>query len=290
MRGWWVAGAAVVALGAATVAGGRWRWAREGDRASVALKRRVVAASADPSPGTPDSAAFTRALATLPAPVARYLALALPEGPGGAAGVTLTQTGRIHLGQGDAGWYPFTATHDAGIRTPALLWRAHVRMPAGVRVGVRDRYLDRRGAMLARLEGWLPLVDAPASTSLDEGALMRWLAEAPWYPEALLPGGAVSWRAVDDRHADATVRDGTLAVTLRFTFGDDGLVAEVRSGSRGREVDGRQVPTPWGGVFLRWAVMGSQRIPVEAEVSWFPPGEPPQPYWRGEVRSVTPWP
>jgi hypothetical protein len=36
---------------------------------------------------------------------------------------------------------------------------------------------------------------------MDEGELSRYLAEAPWYPTALLPAAGIEWEPVDDSAA-----------------------------------------------------------------------------------------
>ena len=64
---------------------------------------------------------------------------------------------------------------------------------------------------------------------LARGELMRYLAEAAWYPTALLPGQGVRWQAVDEHSADATLRDGAVEMTLRFVFSADGLLEAVRT-------------------------------------------------------------
>lgn len=40
-----------------------------------------------------------------------------------------------------------------------------------------------------------PLFDAQNQRKLDEGALQRYLAEAIWFPTALLPSQGVTWTA-----------------------------------------------------------------------------------------------
>ena len=40
---------------------------------------------------------------------------------------------------------------------------------------------------------------------MAEGELMRFLAEAAWYPTALLPSQGVRWQGADERSAFATL-------------------------------------------------------------------------------------
>lgn len=70
------------------------------------------------------------------------------------------------------------------------------------------------------------------SDELARGEFMRWFAEAPWYPTALLPSQGVRWQAVDDTSAQATLVDGPLTVTLLFRFNAEGLIASFRAEAR----------------------------------------------------------
>jgi hypothetical protein len=73
---------------------------------------------------------------------------------------------------------------------------------------------------------------------MAEGELLRWFAEAAWYPTALLPSQGVQWSAVDDRSALATMQDGATSVTLLFRFNADNMIASMRAEARGATIDG----------------------------------------------------
>jgi hypothetical protein len=96
---------------------------------------------------------------------------------------------------------------------------------------------------------------------------MRFLAEAAWYPTALLPSQGVQWEDVDDSSAEATLQDGETTATLLFRFREDGLIESVRAEGRGRTVGGTVVPTPWEGRWSHYALHDGMRIPLEGEVS-----------------------
>ena len=91
------------------------------------------------------------------------------------------------------------------------------------------------------------LPELRGTPEVAEGELMRYFAEAAGYPTALLPSQGVRWQAIDARQAGATLTDGTLSLTLTFTFGEDGLISRVRPKARGRLVGGSPVTTPPGG-------------------------------------------
>jgi len=111
---------------------------------------------------------------------------------------------------------------------------------------------------------------------------MRYLAEASWYPTALLPGPGNTWEAVDERSAIATLTDGDTDITMQFAFDDQGLIETVRAEARGRTVGDEIVPTPWQGRFWNYEQRDGMLVPIDAEVAWLlPEGE--KAYWRGHI-------
>ena len=164
-----------------------------------------------------------------------------------------------------------------------------------------SRAADRDGAseavhMLNAVENFLDrhaqhrLVDvAQDEQTLEEmarGELMRFFAEAAWYPTALLPNQGVRREAVDDTSAHATLTDGPLTLKLLFRFNAEGLIDTVRAEARERVVDGKTVTAPWQGRYWRYATQGGMRVPQEGEVAWLlPEGE--KPYWRGRTLSAS---
>lgn len=216
---------------------------------------------------------------SLPAPVARYLELALPGGPTGKRLARIRHVGELRTGER---FYPFESVEHFVASPPGLVWDARVRMKAGLSVRVRDGYVLGKGSMEARLLGLVPVLEARGRRELDEGAMQRFLAEAVWFPEALLPGPSLGWRELDETSAEARLDDGTNAIALTFTFNAAGEVLSVETARRYREVEGEFVPTPWRGRFWSWDRRGPFVVPLGAEVEWVLP-EGPQPYWRGTV-------
>ena len=152
-------------------------------------------------------------------------------------------------------------------------------------VNVRDGFVGGAGMMRASLAGLVPLVNVHDTPGIATGALMRWLAEAPWYPTALLPGGRVTWSAIDDSTSLATAREKGTTVSLEFHFGPDGLVSSVFSAARPRDDAGHSVPTPWRGHWSRYERRVGTLVPTVAEVEWIIDGVP-QAYYRGALTDL----
>ena len=269
--------AVVVATAAGLAVLGWLRWAA-GTRA---LRRRLQATRVAATPAVVDFGE----LEGLPAPVQRYFRAVLRDGQRIVAGVRVRHAGTFDMGAGSAQWKPFTSDQRVVTRRPGFDWDARIRLAPGLAVHVHDAYVGGEGLLRAGILGLLTIVDLRGTRELAEGELMRFMAEAAWYPTALLPSQGVRWEAVADDAARATLADGDVALTLLFSFDADGLVKTIRAEARGRTVGDAVVPTPWECRLANWQEGDGMRIPLDGEVAWLlPEGE--KSYWRGRIVSI----
>jgi hypothetical protein len=271
------AGGGMVVSAATAVAVGSGLWQRAAERAAA----RLGAGRTVPAVETV-SAEEMRAL---PEPVARYFAQVLAPGQPPIRAARVEQAGEFRTGGADAGWSPFTAVQHFSVAPPGFVWNAEIRMAPFLSVRVRDGYVGGTGEMRVRLAALLPLVDRSGGPGLNAGALQRWLAEAVWFPTALLPGRGVTWQPVDDSVARATVTDGGTRVSLDFTFSPEGEIVRAYTPARFRDVGGTDVPTPWACSYRDYRWVDGVRIPGAGEVEWILP-EGRLAYWRGRVVGV----
>ena len=228
-------------------------------------------------------ARFTAAeLAGVPPPVAGYLRAVLTEGQPVVRYARLTQHGQFLVRPTPQGWRPFAATEYFATNPGGFVWDARIRVAPGFAIHVRDAFVDGVGSMLASLAALWRMVSVEGTPGIAAGALHRYLAEAVWFPTALLPGEGVAWTPIDETSARATLSVAGTTVSLDFHFGADGLVSRVFTPARARDVDGRLVSTPWQGRFSQYVQQGPMRIPLAGEVEWMLPEGPLQ-YWRGEI-------
>ena len=221
----------------------------------------------------------------LPAPVQRYLNRVLQDGQPMVAGVRVQHRGTFNMGETADQWRSFTSDQRVITQRPGFDWDGRVRMMPGLQVRVHDAYVAGEGILQATLLGLVSLLDLRGTDDVAAGELMRFFAEAAWYPTALLPSQGVTWAAVDDRSARGTLTDGSLAVTILFTFNEQGLIDTVRADARGRTVGDAIVPTPWHGRFWDYGERGGMMVPLHGEVAWLLP-EGPKPYWRGRIPAI----
>jgi hypothetical protein len=257
---------------------GAYRWNTE----TRELRARLAAAREPIRPRTVDF----RELEDLPAPVRRYFHAVLEEGQPMVSGVRVRHAGTFNIGETDDRWKPFTSDQEVLNRRPGFDWNARVAMMPGLPVRVHDAYAAGAGVLHASLLGLFTVADMSGRGDVAEGELMRFLAEAAWYPTALLPSQGVRWEASGYRSAYATLDEGDHTIRMLFTFDERGLIDTVRASARGRAVGGEVVPAPWHCRFWNYQERGGMPVPIDGEVAWLlPEGE--KPYWRGHITEIT---
>lgn len=272
-----VLGFAVVAGTAALIRHGMRRDAAH----TAGLRRQLFAQRRAPCTATVDF----RDLGELPPVVQRYFRKVLREGQPIVNGAHIRHRGSFRMTLGSGRWLPFLSDQVVTTQPPGFDWHARISLAPGIELQVHDTYLAGLGILDAKLFGRFALAHQQDANALAEGELMRFLAEAVWYPTALLPSQGVQWQALDADSALAILADGHAHVALYFTFDDDGLISRVRAQSRGRSVSGRIVPTPWQGRFHEYRIFNGMLLPSAGEVAWIL-DEDEKTYWRGHITSI----
>jgi hypothetical protein len=128
------------------------------------------------------------------------------------------------------------------------------------------------------------VADEAGTPEVASGALARWLAEAVWFPTALLPANGVVWEHLEEGMARATLTDGATSVAMDVQFQPNGQIERIRA-DRYRDVDGAGVLTPWTVHLRDYRRVSGMMIPMSGEVEWTLP-EGRLVYWRGRVTAA----
>jgi hypothetical protein len=222
---------------------------------------------------------------TLPAPVVRYLARALGERPVAIARASIDQQGELRTSVTASRWLQFAAQEVVRPADAAFCWDARVRVAPGVRVRVRDAYENGEGRGRVDLWSVIPVAHERGGANSSLGALLRFLAEAPWYPTVLLPSPSLTWSAIDPDRALATLSDHGRTAQATFRFDAAGDVIGVYTQVRPYRTRGGYRQLPWEGRFFDHAVRQGVRIPHGAEVGWIEEGAW-QCVWRGRITAI----
>jgi hypothetical protein len=164
----------------------------------------------------------------LPEPVARYFAFALTPGQPLIRHARIEHEGEFRSGL-DAAWSPFESVQHFTVAPAGFVWDARIRMAPLVNVRVRDSYIAGRAGMLAKVASLATVVDESDVPYLNSGALHRYLLELAWLPTALLPSQGVSWEAVDDSTARASLSDSGMTLSMFVHFGPNGEIVSVEA-------------------------------------------------------------
>lgn len=198
---------------------------------------------------------------TLPEPVRRYLAHALPSGEAGPARVKLTMSGRIKVGI----WLPFSATQWCDGKS--FLWRASVGLGPLRPLNVTDRYEGGRGSMRGRLMGRLTLFEQTDS-NVVRSAAARTALEAVFAPRGLLPERGYAWRADGDHHIVASTENPPEQVEVHLHVAPDGRLLSALAQRWGEVAKGTFGYLPFGADMHEERRFGDLVIPSRVTAGW----------------------
>ena len=270
----------VAAVGVSAFGSRRW------NAATQALAGRLEAARIDAEvrPATP-ARYDVRELEGLPAPVQRYFRTVLKDGQPIIVAARVELAGTFNLSAAGDQWKRFTSGQRVTTRRPGFLWDASMPILPGVAVRVVDSYIAGEGLLHAAVLGLFTVAKVAGGGEIARGEFMRFLAEAAWYPTALLPSQGLHWTAVDEHSANATLTDGPIVLTLLFHFNDAGLIDSFHAQARGAWVGKETAMLPWEGRWSDYRVHNGMTVPFTGEVAWVRP-EGRKPYFHGSVTAL----
>jgi hypothetical protein len=230
------------------------------------------------------AAVDTATLATLPAPVQRYLAYTGADRAPAARFTRFRFEGevRLPLTGGARGvtsatpWMPTRGEQYMALSTQGLgyVWDSVWQQGPDTRIDVRDLYAKGDTHIWAVRSDGRVMVDE-RHDDINRTYMIRFFAEATQSPTMLLPGRHLRWEAVDDRRARAHVKDGALSASMLCSFEADGALTRCESDDRLLRFSG-DVPQRWVGA--RWVMtrsdyrpFGALRVPTTMSVSWLMP-------------------
>lgn len=275
MGKWLLIASGLIVVGAAAAI-----WIGQASETALAgrMADALVQRASNRASGSVDFASFS----TLPPPVARYLRLVLTDGQKFITSARMRQSGVLRTSTRTEVWSSFTATQLVVPPAPGFVWNARVQTPLATHVRVLDSYVGGVGAGRVSLMSALALASEAGAPELDAGALHRYLAEAVWYPTALLPESGVVWSPVNEHAAIATLTDSGTTVSLEFRFNAAGEVSGIYSPGRFGRFDGAYRQVPWEGHFRNYQSNAGMRVPQYGEVGWYDQGTL-QWVWQGNL-------
>lgn len=176
----------------------------------------------------------------------------------------------------------FTATETLSTRDCAFDWRAGFG-PFGL-ISVRDALERGEGRLDVKALGLVPIASAPRTPELMRGELMRYLAELPWAPAAILLNSKLRWREAGQDALAVSAGAGETLTEVVLDLDSDGRIVGAFAPDRPRSVGTAYLPTPWRGQFTDYRLHEGRWIPFAGEVAWEIDGRP-EVYWQGTIKT-----
>lgn len=275
MGKWLLIASGVIILAAViAVLIGQTRESTKADR----LVETLIQSVSRPVSGTVDFDSFSG----LPPPVARYFRHVLMEGQELIRTVKMHQTGVLRTSITTERWSSFSASQLVVPPATGFVWNAKVGMPLATHIRVLDSYSAGVGSGRVSLLSAFTVASEAGAAELNSGGLHRYLAEAVWYPTALLPQSGVVWSPINSHSAMATLTDSGTTVSLEFRFNEVGEVTGIYSTGRFGNFDGVYKQVPWEGHFRYYQVRAGMRVPLYGEVGWYD-NETLHLVWKGDL-------
>lgn len=221
-------------------------------------------------------------LSTIPA-----IVVAFAQRNGGSVGgptiVVAQQVAEMRL-EPDQPFFNIRASQVFGTRAPGFVWHAHGMMKGIIPVEIVDALVDGQGFLEARIAGSISVAKA-SGPATDLGEAMRFLAELPFNPDAILNAPALNWTVVGPRSVMVSINTTGGEATVRLDFDPNGDIVGIEAADRPRMVGDTVIPTGWVGRFADYIRIGAYRLPRTGEIAWIlPAGE--FVYWRGGMTSL----
>ena len=146
----------------------------------------------------------------------------------------------------------------------------------------RDSYVNGAGELSVSALGLVPLTKVSGTPEASTAELLRWLAEAPFYPTVFLPqsGASIYWvkdtkqmKGPWSEHHGKFVRgqlsgdDDRVVAEVQYNFDEDGLISSIRAYRMKDENDTRL--SPWECLLRNYEVVDGMLIPVDVDVGYW---------------------
>ncbi|HLI51215.1 MAG TPA: DUF6544 family protein [Thermomicrobiaceae bacterium] len=226
--------------------------------------RREVATLLAQSDCGQDGVITDQMLEGLPEPARRYLAYSGVVGRPRVRTVYLTQKGRMRAGE-QLPWLPLDARQWYSVSPPGFVWDGRLHLGPLPIARARDLYLHGRGSLAVRAAQAIPVADS-AGAEMDQGAMLRYLAEMIWFPAALLEAN-VSFAPIDGRSIRVTLTDNGRSVSGTLHIDEAGRLLRFDA-ERYRMVDGGFQLCHWSAVVTEYGEFEGLKLPTRAQALW----------------------
>lgn len=165
----------------------------------------------------------------------------------------------------DQSWMSVEAEQYFTVEQPGFIWRAEIQAAPLIHIAGRDKYFQGQGNMLIKPMSLFTVADGKGP-EIDQGSMLRYLAEIMWFPSAALEE-YITWEEVDADRAKATMSHGDVTASGIFTFNEQGEAIRFEAERYG-EFDGEFRMETWSIPVRDYQEFEGIRVPTKGEVTW----------------------
>lgn len=203
-------------------------------------------------------------LEDLPPVVAKWMSNSGVVGKERPVTVRLRQSGEMRTTPEQA-WMSFTADYYYTVEEPGFIWHADVKAAPLVHLAGRDKLYQGHGHMLIKLLSLITVADGRGK-EIDQGSLVRYLAEIAYFPAAAL-SELITWEAVSDNSAKATISVKEATASGTFIFDNEGNPIEFTA-PRYMEKNGQYSLEAWRVLMRDYRQYNDMVLPAAVKVIW----------------------
>lgn len=203
-------------------------------------------------------------LSPLPTPVKKWLEYAQVLGKEKIYAARIKQKAEMRL-KPDSNWMSVEAEQYFSVQQPGFIWDANIKMAPLLHISGRDKYFEGKGNMLIKILSFIPVAD-DTGKEIDQGTLLRFLAETIWFPTAALHD-YITWKEIDDLTAEATMSYKGVTASGIFSFNEKGEVIHFVAERYGDFNGGYSLET-WAIPISDYKEFDGIKIPTKGKVTW----------------------
>lgn len=148
---------------------------------------------------------------------------------------------------------------------PGFIWAVDIKAAPLIHIVGRDKYIEGRGNMLIKVLSLITVADG-SGKEIDQGTLLRYLAETMWFPEAAL-NDYIQWEGIDSNSAKATMSYKGVTASGIFTFNEKGEPLSFVAKRYG-DFDGEYRLETWSCVMTDYKEFNGRIVPSQGDLIW----------------------
>lgn len=203
-------------------------------------------------------------ISELPPNVQKWLEYSGVIGKEKIVSVYVKQKAEMRL-ENDKSWMPVEAEQYFTTDEPGFVWKANIKAAPLFHISGRDKYENGKGNMLIKILSLFTVADSKGK-EIDQGTLLRYLAESIWFPSAAL-NEYIVWEELDQYHAKATMPYGDISASGIFAFNDMGQVINFEAERYG-DFNGEIRLETWSIPVREYKEFEGIWIPTKGDVTW----------------------